>query len=158
MSRRSISRKLLGVIFWAWGLLPGVSGAEPSVSGQLPPQFAASPAYGTEILKIILYLSCLIGGLLLLRAWLRRPRWSQGRPSRSKPIQVVSQQFLDTRKSLIVVEVEGRRLLLASVADRLDMLLELGWKPGAASRDSEGGAGTLEQFGLEEKKIHASTV
>jgi|GEM_PF-4119153 len=105
---------------------PGPAGAESSVSGHLAPAFPSAPSYGAEALTIFLYLGGLVVLLILLRLGLRRPWLGRSRQPQGRPIRVVAQQFLEPRKSLMVVEVEGRRLLLAAVADRLDLLLELG--------------------------------
>lgn len=118
--------RLPAIVLLAWNCLIALGEqacwADAAVSGQFLPTVPESPGYGWEIAKIALFLGCLGGLLWLLRFLSRQPWLRRGPANASRSITVLANHYLDPKKSLVLVEVEGQRLLLANLADNLKLL------------------------------------
>ncbi|MDD3579429.1 MAG: flagellar biosynthetic protein FliO [Desulfobacca sp.] len=111
--------------------------AVSAVSGQLAAETAQFPAFGTQIVKVFGVLGCLLGVLLLTCHILRKPwRGNIRSCSTRRLIQVLATHYLEPKKTLILVEVAGQQLLLASGPENLTLLTPLRAKPEVMSQSS----------------------
>lgn len=89
---------------------------------------AMGPALdGPSAVQVIGALALVIGAVVLA-AWLYR-RLSAGRAARVRggDIQIVSRALVDRRSAILLVEVDGRRVLVGATATSLSPLSE--WEP-----------------------------
>lgn len=89
----------------------------------LPPLCAASPSAPVAVgqaLQVVLGL-CLVLGMIVAAAWAAR-RLQAIRPQGSGHIRVIEGMALGTRDKLLLVEVDGARVLLGLSAGRIATL------------------------------------
>ncbi|MEZ4598789.1 MAG: flagellar biosynthetic protein FliO [Syntrophotaleaceae bacterium] len=99
-------------------LIPAIAQAAPSAE-------MASPGLLGSSLRLLAGLLLVVGFLLLLYALSRRGlAWLP--KAKGSLIQVREMRPLGPKKSLCLVEVRGRELLLGIGADRIEMLKDLG--------------------------------
>jgi flagellar biogenesis protein FliO len=89
------------------------------------PSLSAMPSLWLEFIKILAILGSLLGGLLLILHFWRKPFWSK-KPSRTAHlIQVLATHYLEPRKSLILIQVGGQQFLLANTVENLTLLTRM---------------------------------
>jgi flagellar biosynthetic protein FliO len=77
-------------------------------------------------------------GLVVLLAWLLRRGAFPGLASRSRGVVVETAVPLGDRRSLVIVAVEGRRLLLGMTPAQISMVAELERRPFEAQLEEKG--------------------
>ncbi|OPX19308.1 MAG: hypothetical protein BZ151_09905 [Desulfobacca sp. 4484_104] len=117
------------LIGWVGWLSSDECLAVSAVSGQLAAETAQFPAFGTQIIKVFGVLGCLLGVLLLTCHILRKPWRGNIRSCSNRVIQVLATHYLEPKKTLILVEVAGQQLLLASGPENLTLLTPLRAEP-----------------------------
>ena len=85
-------------------------------------------------------------GLVAAMAWLVRRGAFAGLRHSSRAIAVETAVPIGERRSLIIVAVEGRRLLLGLTPTQISMVTELGAAPVAAIQPGTGGDGSGASF------------
>jgi flagellar protein FliO/FliZ len=114
-------------------------GAAPALCAE-PEATAETPAFRSPTSEPLLRGGALLGGLvmcaLVAAQWARRRRGRAGGTARSR-IEVIGARSLGPRHRAVLVEVDGRRLLLGLGGDAICTLAELG--------EEETFARTLEQ-------------
>lgn len=117
---RNSSRWLLELMIFllAWG--PAFAWA----AGESP---ANSPGLGLSSLKAVVAL-LLVLALILGAAWAARRflPFLPKNPQKGDQIQILSVRALGSRKSLHLVQVEGRRLLVGSTDTNVNLIKDLG--------------------------------
>ncbi|MHB1400224.1 MAG: flagellar biosynthetic protein FliO [Trichloromonadaceae bacterium] len=102
-------------------------------------QSSAGDPFGSG-LRMLGALGMILGLILLLYAGSRRGlRWLP--KARSGAIRIVEVRQLGPKKSLCLVQVRGRELLLGVGADRVELLCQLGDEPSPSFDE------TLQQLG-----------
>lgn len=128
MSRSPVRRRIESSLALT---LAGVLGSREvwavcAVSGQIAPEVTDLPTFGSQLLKVCGVLGGLLGILFLILYVLRKPMRFPNRLGSSRLIQVLATHYLEPKKSLILVEVAGQRLLLSNTAESLALLALLG--------------------------------
>lgn len=121
----------LGVL---WGSCPvrcqEPVAVEPSVS---EPDFMKPDSAPTfPVVRVILTLGLLMGGLYFVRPWLKKMKWAGAPLAGGTGLDVVARAYLGPRAGLCLVQAEGRRFLVGVGADGVRLLADLGVPPATA--------------------------
>jgi flagellar biogenesis protein FliO len=121
-----IINNILGFCLVGWRGLGNQAGlAMSEATGELAPPLTPMPSLWSEFFKILVVLGCLLGGLLLIRYFLRNPFWLKKNSPPAQMIQVLATHYLEPKKSLLLVEVGTQQFLLANTAEHLTLLTTL---------------------------------
>lgn len=97
---------------------PELTGGFKSPAGMQPDQLKFSPWRSIGAILLV------IGGLLAVNSWLRKRRgvaWGRGE---EKHITMIERFYVDPKRSILLLEVDGRRVLVGVGADKMDRLME----------------------------------
>ena len=97
---------------------------------------AAGPVTGMEMLRLFLGLGTVLG-LLLLGAWLLKRLSKTGFRRQGGQLRIVSSLSVGNRARILLVDVEGARLLLGSGPQRVELIARL--ENGTESMEPPGG-------------------
>jgi flagellar biogenesis protein FliO len=121
-----INNNFLELCLVGWRGLRNQAGlAVSEATGELAPPLTPMPSLWSEFFKILVILGCLLGGLLLIRYFLRNPFWLKKNSPPAQMIQVLATHYLEPKKSLLLVEVGTQQFLLANTAENLTLLTAL---------------------------------
>lgn len=98
--------------------------AGPSVSD---PDFMKPDSAPTfPVVRVVLTLGLLMGGLYFVRPWLKKMKWAGAPLAGGNGLDVVARAYLGPRAGLCLVQAEGRRFLVGVGADGVRLLADLG--------------------------------
>lgn len=128
MNRARTLLAAAGVLGVVWGSVP-VRCQEPvSVDTAVTePDFMKSgstPSF--PVVRVILTLGLLMGGLYFVKPWLKKMKWAGAPLAGGTGLDVVARAYLGPRAGLCLVQAEGRRLLVGVGADGVRLLADLG--------------------------------
>jgi flagellar biogenesis protein FliO len=106
----------------------------PGDTLQLLTSAGSTPSLWGPALRLLLGTVAIAALVLLSRRWLGALLTRSVGGGRSTPLaKVIGRHFISPKKALVLVEVEGHRLLLAETAGEIRLLLEL--SPAAPTFD-----------------------
>jgi flagellar protein FliO/FliZ len=85
-------------------------------------------------------------GLVVVLAWLLRRGALPGLKGGARAVTVETAVPLGERRSLVIVAVEGRRLLLGMTPTQISMVTELGAAPAGAAHPGSGSSAFEQQL------------
>jgi flagellar biogenesis protein FliO len=127
----------LGVL---WGSVP-VRCQEPVPGGPSvsEPEFMKPDSAPTfPVVRVVLTLGLLMGGLYFVRPWLKKMKWAGAPLAGGTGLDVVARAYLGPRAGLCLVQAEGRRFLVGVGADGVRLLADLGVAPMAEPESPRG--------------------
>lgn len=130
----------VGLVGVLWGAVPGY-GQEPA---QAPPAVTepdfmkpdTAPTF--PVVRVVLTLGIILGGLYFVRPWLKKMKWAGVPSSGGNGLDVVARAYLGPRAGVCMIQANGKRFLVGVGADGVRLLADLGAVCVGAPEESRG--------------------